>query len=449
MRSRVPKLLHEICGRPMIGWPIAAARDAGASKIVVVHAPDSPLREHLDEDVVAVVQQQARGTADAVMAAGEHLRTDAPVVVLAGDTPLITGATVSTLAAQQVQSAAGATLLTAELDDPTGYGRVVRAPDGTVEKVVETKKPEDATPEQLLIKEINSAIYAFDGHALADALTRVGNDNAQGEYYLPDVLAILRGDGHPVTAMRLDDPTEILGVNDRAQLADVTRVAQARIQRAHMLAGATIVSPDSTVIEVGVTLGQDVVIEPGTSLHGTTTVADGAVIGPHSTLIDTHVGADSKVIHSYTVGATIHERVSVGPFAYLRPGALLRDRSKAGTFVEIKNSDVGEGSKVPHLSYIGDADIGPGANLGASTITANYDGVNKHRTKIGARVHTSVDTTFVAPVEIGDDAYTGAGSVITKHVPPGSLGIARARQTNIDGYTERKHGDAPGTDHQA
>lgn len=449
MRSRVPKLLHEICGRPMIGWPIAAARAAGAAKIVVVEAPDSPLREHLDGDVVTVVQQVARGTADAVMAAGEYLRTDAPVVVLAGDTPLIAGETVSALAAQQVESGAGATLLTAELDDPTGYGRVVRAADGTVAKVVETKRPEDATADELRIKEVNSAIYAFDGHALADALTRVGNDNAQGEYYLPDVLAIMRGEGRAVTAMRLDDSTEILGVNDRVQLSEVTRVAQARIHRAHMLAGATILSPESTIIEVGVTLGQDVVIEPGTSLRGNTEIGDGAVIGPHSTLIDTQVGADSKVIHSYTVSATIHQRVSVGPFAYLRPDALLRDGSKAGTFVEIKNSDVGEGSKVPHLSYIGDADIGPGTNLGASTITANYDGVNKHRTKIGARVHTSVDTTFVAPVEIGDDAYTGAGSVITKHVPPGSLGIARARQTNIDGYTERKHGDAPGSEHQA
>jgi bifunctional UDP-N-acetylglucosamine pyrophosphorylase / glucosamine-1-phosphate N-acetyltransferase len=443
MRSRVPKLLHEICGRAMIGWPIAAARGVEAASIVVVQAPDRPLDEFLDEDIVTVVQAQALGTADAVKAAAEYLDTAAPVVVLNGDAPLLTAATVHALALQQEQSGAGATLLTAELADPSGYGRVVRAADGTVEQVVETKKPEDATPEQLLIKEINSGIYAFDGPALADALTRVGNDNAQGEYYLPDVLAIMRADGRTVSAVRLADADELLGVNDRAQLADVQRVAQARIQRQHMLAGATIVSPETTVIEVGVTLGQDVVIEPGSYLRGSTSVADGAVIGPHSVLIDTRVGEASKVVQSHVVGATIHASVSVGPFAYLRPGALLRDKSKAGTFVEIKNTDVGEGSKVPHLSYIGDADIGPGTNLGAATITANYDGFNKHRTKIGANVHTGVDTTFVAPVEIGDDADTGAGSVITKDVPPGALGIARARQSNLERYAERKQARQP------
>ncbi len=443
MRSSVPKLLHEICGRAMIGWPIMAAREAQAAKIVVVQAPGTPLDAYLEDDIVSVIQEQALGTADAVKAAIPHLDTAAPVIVLNGDAPLITAATVHALASQQEQTRAGATLLTAELDDPSGYGRVVRAADGTVEKVVETKQPQDATADELLITEINSGIYAFDGPALIDALARVGNDNAQGEYYLPDVLAILRGDGRIVSAVRLADASELLGVNDRAQLADVQRVAQARIQRRHMLAGVTILSPESTLIEAGVTLGQDVLLEPGTTLRGTTSVADGAVVGPHTTLIDTAVGAGSQVIHSYAVGATLHERVSVGPFAYLRPAAVLRAGSKAGTFVEIKNTDVGEGSKVPHLSYIGDADIGPGTNLGASTITANYDGVNKQRTTIGARVHTSVDTTFVAPVEIGDDAYTGAGSVITKDVPPGSLGIARARQSNISGYAERKHGESP------
>jgi bifunctional UDP-N-acetylglucosamine pyrophosphorylase/glucosamine-1-phosphate N-acetyltransferase len=426
MRSSVPKLLHQICGRAMIGWPIAAARGAQAARIVVVQSPNTPLDAYLDADVVTVIQERAQGTADAVKAAGQYLDTQAPVVVLNGDAPLITPATVHALALQQEQSGAGATLLTAELEDPSGYGRVVRAADGSVEKVVETKRPEDATADELLIKEINSGIYAFDGPALIDALAQVGNDNAQAEYYLPDVLSIMRAAGRTVSAVRLADASELLGVNDRAQLADVQRVAQARIQRTHMLAGATIISPETTLIEVGVTLGRDVVIEPGSCLQGSTSVADGAVVGPHTTLIDAQVGADSKVIHSHVVGASIHERVSVGPFAYLRPGAVLRDGSKAGTFVELKNTD-----------------IGPGTNLGAATITANYDGVNKHRTTIGARVRTGVDTALVAPVEIGDDVTTGAGSVITKDVPPGALGIARARQTNIDGYTERKLGSAP------
>jgi bifunctional UDP-N-acetylglucosamine pyrophosphorylase/glucosamine-1-phosphate N-acetyltransferase len=306
--------------------------------------------------------------------------------------------------------------------------------------VVETKQPGDATDTEMLIREINTGIYAFAGGDLAAALQAIGNDNAQGEYYLPDVLPLLRSRGHKVRAFELGDPMEMFNVNDRVQLAAATTEAQRRIAEALMLAGATIVDPASTVIEVGVSLAPDCRIEPGTALHGATVVGAGSTIGPHSTLIDTEVGIGSKVIHSYTVGASIGDQVSVGPFAYLRPGATLHEGSKAGTFVEIKNSEVGARSKVPHLSYIGDATIGEDSNLGASTITANYDGYVKHPTTIGSNVHTHVHSTLVAPVEIADDAFAGAGSVITDDIPQGALGIARPRQTNIEGYADRVRG---------
>jgi bifunctional UDP-N-acetylglucosamine pyrophosphorylase/glucosamine-1-phosphate N-acetyltransferase len=329
-------------------------------------------------------------------------------------------------------------LATAVLDDPTGYGRVVRGSDGSVERVVETKRPGDASDRELQIKEINTGIIAFDASALLAVLDEVRGDNAQGEQYLPDVIPILRANGLAVAAEQIEDAGSMLGVNDRVQLARVRALAQARILERHMLAGAAIVDPAATVVDADVRIGPDAVIAPFSSLHGATVIGTRATIGPLSTLIDATVGEESRVLHSYVNGAEIGDRVSVGPFAYLRPGTVLREGAKAGTFVEIKNSDIGRGSKVPHLSYIGDADIGEDTNLGASTITANYDGARKHRTTIGDRVKTSVDTTFVAPVTVGDDAYTAAGSVITKDVPPGALGVARARQENIEGYTERR-----------
>ena len=443
MRSRTPKLLHPLCGRAMIGWPVVAARAAGASRIIVVDGPQQQLREHLPADVEVVVQHQARGTADAVRAAAGLLvprgeERLVPVVILYGDVPLITAETITALTESHQQSGAAATMVTAVVDDPTGYGRVVRVADGGVERVVETKEPGDATPEQLQIQEINTGIFAFDPVALMSALDRVGTANAQAEYYLPDVLPILREEGRAIAAYTLDDPTEAQGINDRRQLSEVRALAQRRIAERHMLAGVTIIDATATVIDAGVTIGEDAVIAPFTCLHGHTTIGSGSSIGPHATLIDAEVGVDSTVLHSVVREAVVGDRVSVGPFAYLRPGTVMREGSKAGTFVEIKNSDVGAGSKVPHLSYIGDADIGEGTNLGASTITANYDGYRKHRTTIGSRVKTSVDTTLVAPVVVGDDAFTGAGSVITKDVSGGALGIARARQENIDGYAERR-----------
>ena len=438
MRSAVQKLLHPLCGRPIIEWPVAAARTAGAEKIVVVDGPDRRLAPALDGSVSVAVQERPLGTADAVRAAIDQVSGAGTVVVVNGDAPLVTAGSLRALVEAHQGSGAAATIATMVLADPSGYGRVVRASDGTVERVVETKAAGDATEAELRIDEVNTGMFAFDGAALAGALAEVRADNAQGELYLPDVLPIMRAHDRAVGAFQLSDPDELLGINDRVQLAAVAAVAQRQIHERHMLAGVTIVNPEATVIDVEVTIGQDSVIAPFTSLRGATKIGSGSNIGPNSTLIDATVGDGATVLHAYITGAVVGDKVSVGPFAYLRPGTILREGSKAGTFVEIKNSDVGRGTKVPHLSYIGDADIGEQTNLGASTITANYDGYRKHRTTIGSRVKTSVDTTFVAPVAIGDDAYTAAGSVITTDVPDGALGVARQRQTNIDGYAERR-----------
>ena len=443
MRSAVPKLLHPLCGRPFITWPVAAARAAGAAKVVVVDSPARKLAAALDGDVVVVIQEQPLGTADAVRAATGEIGDDDTVVVLNGDTALVRPETVTGLVADHERSGAAATIATVVLDDPSGYGRIVRAPDGTVERVVETKASGDASELEMHIREINTGMFAFEGRALRAALNEVRADNAQGEHYLPDVLAIMRSHERTVIAHELEvDSVELLQVNDRCQLAEVTAIAQRQIHERHMMAGVTIVNPAATVIDAGVQIGQDSVIAPFTSLHGDTVIGAGSTIGPGCTLVDARVGDGCKILHSYITGATVQDRVSVGPFAYLRPGTVLRDGSKAGTFVEIKNSDVGAGSKVPHLSYIGDAEIGEGANLGAATITANYDGTSKHRTKIGNRVKTSVDTTLMAPVTLGDDSFTAAGSVIGQDVPAGALGgspgVARSKQRNVEGYAERR-----------
>jgi bifunctional UDP-N-acetylglucosamine pyrophosphorylase/glucosamine-1-phosphate N-acetyltransferase len=307
------------------------------------------------------------------------------------------------------------------LEDPTGYGRVVRDAAGAVERVVETKEHGDSTQSEREIHEVNTGIFVFAEHALRGALPRLSANNAQGELYLPQVLDLLRADGAAVAAHVVEDERLVLGVNDRAALARVRKLAQAAIHERHMRAGVGVVDPDVTVIDVDVEIGQDTVIEPFSTIRGVT-----------------RIGRECTVRHSYLVDCVLEDGVSVGPFGYLRPGTILRRGTRVGTFVEVKNSDVGPDARVPHLSYIGDADIGEGTNLGAATITANYDGRAKHRTTVGRGVRTGVDTTLVAPVSVGDDAYTGAGSVITEDVPPGALGIARERQSNVEGYAERR-----------
>ncbi len=330
------------------------------------------------------------------------------------------------------------TIASMELDDPTGYGRVVRSADGTVARVAETKTAGDATEQELAIREVNAGLYLFDGGALLAALAELDTDNAQGELYLPGVLPLLASAGKTVQAHLLAQAELALGVNDRVDLALVTRLAQRRIHEAHQRAGVTIVDPASTVIEAGVAIGPDTTIEPSTFVRGATRIGAGCHVGPLTTVIDCDLGDGVTVLQSHIHGATAADGVSIGPFTYLRPDAVLRENARAGTFVEIKNSTIGAGTKIPHLSYVGDTDVGERSNLGAGTITANYDGRRKHRTTIGDRVRVSVDTSFVAPVTVGDDAYTAAGSVITEDVPPGALGVARQRQTNIEGYAERR-----------
>ena len=438
MRSGTPKVLHELCGVPMVLWPVRAALAAGAGRVVVVDSPARALEGVLPEGVELAVQTQADGTGGAVRAAADHVDPEAPVVVLSGDVPLIDPEAIAELVAAHARGGAAATMATAVLDDPSGYGRVVRDADGAVARVVETKKAGDATEAELEIREVNSGIYAFSGAALLAALPRLTSDNAQRELYLPQALDLLRADGELVAGHVLEDERLMLGVNDRVALARVRALAQRGIAERHMLAGVTIVDPGSVQIDVDVEIGQDTRIEPGTALKGRTVVGARATIGPHATIHASTIGDEAVVRVAWLDRATLERGVSVGPFAYLRPGAHLREGSKAGTFVEIKNSDIGAATKIPHLSYIGDADVGEHSNLGAGTITANYDGREKHRTTIGKRVRGGVDTSFVAPVEVGDDAYTAAGSVVTEDVPPGALAVARARQENVEGYAARR-----------
>jgi bifunctional UDP-N-acetylglucosamine pyrophosphorylase/glucosamine-1-phosphate N-acetyltransferase len=438
MRSTVPKVLHPLCGRPLITWPVAAAQEAGAGRVIVVDNPKRRLEEHLPDGVDVAIQNEPNGTGDAVAAAASLIDPTATVVVINGDVALLTAEAIRKLVEAHEQAQAAATMATMELDEPGTYGRVIRDSDGSVLRVAEAKTAGDATPEELQIREVNAGVYAFDGGALIAALQMLDSDNAQGELYLPDVLPAMRAAGRTIAAHPIGDPDLTHGVDDRIDLAYAQQVAQRRIHHRHMLDGVTIVDPASTTIDAGVTIGRDTVVEPFTQLRGDTQIGSDTVVGAFTTLVDSRIGNGVKILHSYLDSAKVDDGAVVGPFAYLRPDAHLHPGSKAGTFVEIKNAEVGPRAKVPHLSYIGDADIGEGTNIGASTITANYDGRRKHRTVIGANVRTSVDTAFVAPVTIGDNAYTAAGSVITEDIPPGALGIARPRQTNIEGYADRK-----------
>jgi len=438
MRSSTPKMLHPVCGRPLVAWPILAAREAGAGRVAAVVSPGRDISAGFPGEVETVVQPEPDGTGGAIRAALPLIEEAETVVVLSGDHPLISAEDIAALLEAHASSGAGATMLTIELDDPGSYGRVVRDEAGEVERIVEAKAAGDADPAQLAIREINAGSYAFQAGPLAMALRRLSNDNAQGEYYLTDVFALIREAGRPVAGHRTEDLAVTMGVNNRVELAAAEAEGRRRILERHMLAGVTVVDPGTTWIDATVEIAADARIEPGTSLRGETAVGAGSVVGPLSTLIDTRLGEGVDVPHSYLVECDVLDGCNVGPFAYLRPGAHLDPGAKAGTFVEIKNSRIGEGSKVPHLAYVGDADIGPGANLGAGTITANYDGFRKHRTTIGRDVRLGVDTMLIAPVQVGDAAYTGAGAVIKQDVPEGALAVSQNDQRNIEGYAERK-----------
>ncbi|MEU3776505.1 bifunctional UDP-N-acetylglucosamine diphosphorylase/glucosamine-1-phosphate N-acetyltransferase GlmU [Streptomyces sp. NPDC032472] len=442
MKSATPKVLHEICGRSLVGHVVAAARELDPEHLVVVvgHAREQ-VTAHLtavDADVRTAVQYEQNGTGHAVRMALQELggSVDGTVIVVCGDTPLLTGETLGALVATHGADGNAVTVLTAEVPDSTGYGRIVRDPEtGAVTAIVEHK---DATDEQRAIREINSGVFAFDGALLADALGKVRTDNSQGEEYLTDVLGILREAGHRVGASVGSDHRQILGINNRVQLAEARALLNARLLERAMLAGVTVVDPASTLVDVTVTFGQDAVVHPGTQLLGATHIAEGAEVGPNTRLKDTVVGPRARVDNTVADSAVVGESASVGPFAYLRPGTRLELKAKAGTFVEMKNAVIGEGTKVPHLSYVGDATIGEYSNIGAASVFVNYDGEHKHHTTIGSHCKTGSDNMFVAPVTIGDGAYTAAGSVITKDVPPGALAVARGQQRNIEGWVARK-----------
>ncbi|MFF4342320.1 bifunctional UDP-N-acetylglucosamine diphosphorylase/glucosamine-1-phosphate N-acetyltransferase GlmU [Kitasatospora sp. NPDC001540] len=445
MKSRaLPKVLHEICGRSLVGHAVSAAQELTPAQLVVVVGHLRELvQAHLAEHYPAarpVVQSEQNGTGHAVRTAlralaADGVELDGTVLVTTGDAPLLTGATLAALAAAHAEQGNGVTVLTARVPDPTGYGRILRGPDGAVAAIVEHK---DATAEQLAVDEINSGVFAFDAKLLALALSLVGTDNVQGEEYLTDTLEILRREGHRVGAVVAADHREIVGINDRVQLAEARRLLNDRLLEDAMRAGVTVVDPASTWFDVQVTYEPDALVHPNTQLRGASHLGEGCEVGPNTTLTATAVGAGARVSNTTAERAEIGPEASVGPYAYLRPGTTLARGAKAGTYVEIKNSELGEGAKVPHLSYIGDATIGEGTNVGAASVTVNYDGVNKHRTVIGAHCRTGSDNMFIAPVTVGDGAYTAAGSVITNDVPAGSLGVARAQQRNIAGWVERK-----------
>ena len=429
MRSKTPKVLHPLCGRPMILHVLDRLIELPLARIVVVvgHGAErvtKTVQEQLATDIPVefVEQRLQRGTGDAasvgLTGSGFDLDAEDDVLVLTGDTPLLRAETLAVLATEHRLVDAAATILTADLDEPTGYGRIVRDARGAVERIVEQGDANDA---ELEITEVNSSIYCFRRGLLAPALRRLDPENAQGEYYLTDVIGVLRAAGHVVVGSHADDPTETLGVNDRDQLAAAEAVLRRRINRAWMRAGVSMSDPERTYIDASVELEPDVSLLPDTMLEGRTVVGAGAVIGPSCQLVDTIVGEQATLRQTVARETEIGDGATIGPFVSLRPGTRIAADAHVGTFVETKNADIGEGAKVPHLAYVGDAEIGPDANIGAGTITANYDGRRKNRTKIGRDARIGSNTVLVAPVEVGDGAVTGAGAVVSRDVPPGAL----------------------------
>ncbi|MCE1179117.1 MAG: bifunctional UDP-N-acetylglucosamine diphosphorylase/glucosamine-1-phosphate N-acetyltransferase GlmU [Micrococcales bacterium] len=441
MKSATPKVLHRIGGRSLLGHAIHAAREAQPDHVaVVVRHQRERVVEHIgqiDPQATIADQDEIKGTGRAAECALLALPEDltGTVLVTMGDVPLLAGSTLTALAEEHASSGAAVTVITATLEDPSGYGRIVRDPAGGVEGIVEHK---DCTPEQLGIHEINSGIYAFDVTVLRDALGRVTSDNAQGEKYLTDVLGLARQAGRDVAAHLVDDLWQTEGVNDRVQLARLGKELNRRLLEQHMRAGVSIVDPDTTWVDADVSIGQDTTILPGTQLLGATSIGAGATIGPDTTLTDTEVGDGAEVKRTESLLAVIGAGATVGPFSYLRPGTELGANGKIGGFVETKNAVIGEGAKVPHLTYCGDAEIGEGANIGAGTIFANYDGVAKHKTRIGRHSFVGSNSVLVAPVDVADGAYVGAGSALTGEVGPGQIAVARGNQRNIDGWVARR-----------
>jgi bifunctional UDP-N-acetylglucosamine pyrophosphorylase / glucosamine-1-phosphate N-acetyltransferase len=450
MRSDTPKVLHTVAGRSMLAHSVHATSKVAPQHLVVVlgHAHElitpviAELADSLSRAIEVALQDRPRGTGHAVLCGLSALPQDysGVVIVISGDTPLLNSDTLADLIAAHTAGSAAATVLTTTIGDPLGYGRILRAADNDVLAIVEEA---DATPAQRQIREVNAGVYAFDIAALRSALGRLSSNNAQQELYLTDVVGILRGDRQTVQARHVDDSALVAGVNNRVQLAQVGAELNRRIVATHQMAGVTVVDPATTWIDVDVTIGRDTVIHPGTQLLGRTQIGGHCVIGPDTTLTDVTIGDGASVVRTHGDSSAIGTGATVGPYAYLRPGTTLGANAKLGTFVEVKNSVIGAGTKVPHLTYVGDADIGEHSNIGASSVFVNYDGQTKRRTTIGSHVRTGSDTMFVAPVTVGDGAYTGAGTVLREDVPPGALAVSAGPQRNIEDWVQHKRPGSP------
>jgi bifunctional UDP-N-acetylglucosamine pyrophosphorylase/glucosamine-1-phosphate N-acetyltransferase len=439
MKSATPKVLHSVAGRSLLGHVLHAVDHLHPAELrIVVGSGREAVEAHIAEispKATTVFQEHRGGTGHAAQLALAGNAPKGTVLVLAGDTPLLSGDSLARFIAAHTAGKFAASVLTAEHPEPTGYGRIIRDDSDELLRIVEEK---DATDDEKFIYEINSGVYAFDGQKLAASIGQLTNANAQGELYLTDVIGILKSAGESIAAIMIDDFTETLGVNDRVQLAESAAMLRDRINDQWMHAGVTIIDPTTTWIDATVEISNDVTLHPGTALLGSTKIATGAVIGPRTTLTDCVVKEGAQVLESIATQTVIGEGATVGPFTYLREGTQLGDATKAGAFVEMKNAVVGTGSKIPHLSYVGDATIGEGSNIGAATIFVNYDGVEKHHTTVGDQVRIGSDTMLVAPVSIGDGAYTAAGSVITEDVPAGAIGVGRAKQRNVLDWVLRK-----------
>ncbi|REK68448.1 MULTISPECIES: bifunctional UDP-N-acetylglucosamine diphosphorylase/glucosamine-1-phosphate N-acetyltransferase GlmU [Cohnella] len=436
MKSKLYKVLHPVCGKPMVRHVLEAVGQANCERAVVVvgHGAEA-VQAELGDAAEYALQTEQLGTGHAVLQTKPLLgEADGVTIVVCGDTPLVTSSSLEALISLHQKEGAAATVMTAELADPFGYGRIVRGEDGSVLRIVEQK---DCSAEEAAIREINTGTYCFDNRKLFAALGQVTNENTQGEYYLTDVIGILKGQGERIAAYKTDDPAEAIGVNDRVALAEAERLMRRRIALRHQTNGVTIIDPDHTYIGPDVQIGQDTVLHPGTILRGKTKIGAECVIGPNAELNDAEVGDGSTVRQSVVDQAQLGEGCQVGPFAYLRPGTRLLAKVKIGDFVEVKNSVIGIGSKVPHLSYIGDAEVGANVNIGCGAITANYDGYNKSKTVIGDNAFIGSNANLIAPVRVGEGAYVVAGSTITHDVAANDVAIARERQVNKPGYAEK------------
>jgi len=437
MKSKLYKVLHPVCGKPMVRHVIDELKQIGADQIITVvgHGADE-VKNELKDDSEFVLQEQQLGTAHAVMQARDLLQDkEGLTLVVCGDTPLLKADTIKAMIDYHINNHSKATILTAVAEDPTGYGRVIRNEQGYVEKIVEHK---DASDEEKAVKEINAGTYCFDNASLFHALQKVTNNNAQNEYYLPDVIGILKDAGQTVTAFKTNDFTEIFGINDRVALAQAGKIMQQRINEKHMRNGVTIIDPEQTYIDATVVIGQDTVIYPGTMVKGNTVIGTDCIIGPNSEILNCDIGNRTSIRQSVTHDSKIGSDVQIGPFAHIRPQSLIHDEVRIGNFVEIKKTEFGRKSKASHLSYIGDANVGSNVNIGCGSITVNYDGVNKFKTIIKDGAFIGCNSNLVAPVEIGEGAYVAAGSTITDNVPGDSLSIARARQVNKENYVKNR-----------